>query len=673
MNSAPNDTEIAQTIVGPKGWRMTIPRRLVGVVTLSILPAIALVLAMSWIGKEFKATQASLSGYADLLSRLDAYQLAREQSRSAFLEFTLYGRDNRAKKLAALVDASAASFAKVVNADREGLLGSAKADLAALNDDLKRDVAETAAALAAAGSEADGTATGKLQDLRVAAQNLEQGLKATFAKTADAPGTMNAARLLARLRQAEMSYIFSRDKSVAQEHATLLAPLSEPAAGLSAEDLALLKQYQSAFLAWKDAAAEAERRVKMIDRSFSANAPFVRNIKSKVAATLLKAQEASENWIGAVQRNVIALSILAVLICLLLAARTARQISRPLRDINAAMQSISQGSTERAIPHLTRVDEVGDMALALERLRGAVVEREGLAAAQLDAARSANARGEMIETAATAFDHAMSETSVKLSTAAAALNLSSEKLRSEAKLLLVRSRRSGAAADNSHRQAATIVAAAEQLSASVREIADQITRSADISLGASSQAAQTHGTILAWNEAAERVSDTVKIIHTIADQTNLLALNATIEAARAGEAGRGFAVVAQEVKALAVETSRATTDIADIMLTVRAASTRTLSDFGEMTTRIEQLSAFAATIATAAQEQDQSVAEIVRAMQVLSDDTDIGAKAAQEAELSVRSTNDVAETIDAMSLDIEHQVNTFKQDMEAFVNSVRAA
>jgi methyl-accepting chemotaxis protein len=61
--------------------------------------------------------------------------------------------------------------------------------------------------------------------------------------------------------------------------------------------------------------------------------------------------------------------------------------------------------------------------------------------------------------------------------------------------------------------------------------------------------------------AASQINQFVSTIDGLAKQTSLLALNANIEAARAGDAGRGFAVVASEVKALSVQTQKATDDI----------------------------------------------------------------------------------------------------------------
>ncbi|CAO4169312.1 Methyl-accepting chemotaxis protein [Methylorubrum populi] len=93
---------------------------------------------------------------------------------------------------------------------------------------------------------------------------------------------------------------------------------------------------------------------------------------------------------------------------------------------------------------------------------------------------------------------------------------------------------------------------------------------------------QIAGSIVSIATAAERQSDSVKLIvelerqaaniadivravARIADQTNLLALNAAIEAARAGQHGKGFAVVADEVRTLAETSEKSAQEIQELI------------------------------------------------------------------------------------------------------------
>lgn len=88
--------------------------------------------------------------------------------------------------------------------------------------------------------------------------------------------------------------------------------------------------------------------------------------------------------------------------------------------------------------------------------------------------------------------------------------------------------------------------------------------------------------IAGLSDTADSINKFVTTITSISDQTNLLALNAAIEAARAGDAGRGFSVVADEVRALANETNKSASEVAELVQGIIQSTKATVGAVSEL-------------------------------------------------------------------------------------------
>ncbi|MCJ2074756.1 PAS domain S-box protein [Methylobacterium sp. E-016] len=159
-----------------------------------------------------------------------------------------------------------------------------------------------------------------------------------------------------------------------------------------------------------------------------------------------------------------------------------------------------------------------------------------------------------------------------------------------------------------------VASGAEELSASVGEISQQVSHAARMAAQAVEQAQRTGSIVTGLSGQAAQIGDVVTLIQGIAAQTNLLALNATIEAARAGMAGKGFAVVASEVKALAEQTAKATDQIRGQISATQAAAREAVDAIGSIQGTIRSLDEVSGAIAAAVEEQSAVTREMSGSM-----------------------------------------------------------
>jgi methyl-accepting chemotaxis protein len=248
---------------------------------------------------------------------------------------------------------------------------------------------------------------------------------------------------------------------------------------------------------------------------------------------------------------------------------------------------------------------------------------------------------------------------------AAQLFGSSEQASQRAKGILQASQGASTSVENA-------AAATSQMSASANEIGQQVAQTTKVVRDAVTKVHATNNEFAGLSNAAQKIGDVINLIQQISGQTNLLALNATIEAARAGEAGRGFAVVASEVKSLALQTGKATEDVAEQISAVQASTKGAIHAVGSIEKCIEEISAYASAVAGSIEEQSSATRDISNNVAHAAQETSkIVAVLGEVADAAV-ATRTSAEVVLSASESVEGAVDNLRREIETFLGSVAA-
>jgi methyl-accepting chemotaxis protein len=383
----------------------------------------------------------------------------------------------------------------------------------------------------------------------------------------------------------------------------------------------------------------------------------------------------AEASVAAARSTMIALTTGTGLISLLLAVGFAYSMSKPIFAAMQVAERVAAGNFTDEIVVRQR-DELGRLLKSLSVMQASLKARADENIALMSSKDQMHSeqvsRRQRIEAEVAAFRSAITSALANTDAMTGKLTETAQSLSSIAHAAGRQSSEMASTAGVTSQNVQTVAAAADQLGECVESITTQLHDASGVVRRASVMAGAANETIGALASAAQHIDEVVGFIRNIAGQTNLLALNATIEAARAGEAGRGFAVVASEVKALAIQTAKATEEISSQIAEVQVATKRAVDNVGAITSVMSDIDSFTASIARAMSQQNTATIEISEHIRQAAAGTASVAERIAGTAVASENANRSAELVLATAQELSSQAAELRSSVDHFLANAAA-
>ena len=350
----------------------------------------------------------------------------------------------------------------------------------------------------------------------------------------------------------------------------------------------------------------------------------------------------------------------------------ARSIARPLSVITATIKQVADGADNVEVPHTERADEIGGLARAIQIFKEAMDRNRNLNSQVLQDSEAREERARHIEQSVEAFREAMEGVVRAVTDSASSMRDTAQSISKVASDANGQAVVAAGATEQASRSVNAVAGAAEELSASVEEISRQVRQSASVVEQTGQRTDKSVTEIESLAAATQRIDGVLNLIQTIAEQTNLLALNATIEAARAGDAGRGFAVVAHEVKALAEQTAKATTEIGQNVNMIQTSTRSAVDAVREIGSAVRDINDVTSSIASAVGQQDAATREISVNAQMAAQGNETLVVNIGSLSDAIGETTKAASSVLSASTDLTSTAEILSREVEQFFRALRA-